>query len=162
MSNASGSGIEERLAGLGLALPVAAAPAANYVPWAISGSTLYIAGQLPFEDGKLAVVGPVGSGTGEVSIERAQHAAMLCGLNILAQAKAALDGDLERIVRCLKLGGFVNAPAGFADHPKVVNGASDLMGAVLGDAGRHARFAVGASSLPLNVAVEIDAVFEIR
>ena len=162
MSNASGSGIEERLAGLGLALPVAAAPAANYVPWAISGSTLYIAGQLPFEDGKLAVVGPVGSGAGEVSIERAQHAAMLCGLNILAQAKAALDGDLERIVRCLKLGGFVNAPAGFADHPKVVNGASDLMVAVLGDAGRHARFAVGASSLPLNVAVEIDAVFEIR
>ncbi len=163
MPSASGSGIEERLAELGLALPVAAAPAANYVPWTISGSTLYVAGQLPFEDGKLAVVGPVGSdGGGEVSIERAQHAAMLCGLNILAQAKAALAGDLGRIVRCLKLGGFVNAPAGFADHPKVINGASDLMVAVLGDAGRHARFAVGASSLPLNVAVEIDAVFEIR
>lgn len=163
MSSASGSGIEERLSGLGLALPVAAAPAANYVPWTISGSTLYVAGQLPFEDGKLTVLGPVGSGVGSaVSVERAQHAAMLCGLNILAQAKAALDGDLERIVRCLKLGGFVNAPAGFADHPKVINGASDLMVAVLGDAGRHARFAVGASSLPLNVAVEIDAIFEIR
>jgi enamine deaminase RidA (YjgF/YER057c/UK114 family) len=159
MANAGRSGIEERLAGLGLALPVAAAPAANYVPWTISGSTLYVAGQLPFEDGKLSVVGSVG---GEVSVERAQHAAMLCGLNILAQAKAALDGDLERIVRCLKLGGFVNAQAGFADHPKVINGASDLMVAVLGDAGRHARFAVGASSLPLNVAVEIDAIFEIR
>ena len=159
MSGVTASGIEERLAGLGLALPVAAAPAANYVPWTISGSTLYVAGQLPFEDGKLSVVGPVGS---EVSLERAQHAAMVCGLNILAQAKAALDGDLQRIVRCLKLGGFVNAPAGFADHPKVINGASDLMVAVLGDAGRHARFAVGASSLPLNVAVEIDAIFEIR
>ena len=159
MSGVTASGIEERLAGLGLALPVAAAPAANYVPWTISGSTLYVAGQLPFEDGKLSVVGPVGS---EVSLERAQHAAMVCGLNILAQAKAALDGDLQRIVRCLKLGGFVNAPAGFADHPKVINGASDLMVAVLGDAGRHARFAVGASSLPFNVAVEIDAIFEIR
>lgn len=159
MSDALGNGVEERLAVLGLGLPVAAAPAANYVPWTISSSTLYIAGQLPFEDGKLAVVGPVGS---EVDTERAQRAAMLCGLNILAQAKAALDGDLERIVRCLKLGGFVNAPAGFTDHPMIINGASDLMVAVLGDAGRHARFAVGASSLPMNVTVEIDAVFEIR
>ena len=163
MASAGAGGIEERLAGLGLTLPVAAAPAANYVPWTISGSTLFVAGQLPFEDGKLAVVGSVGSGVGsEVSVERAQHAALLCGLNILAQAKAALDGDLGRIVRCLKLGGFVNAAAGFTDHPKVINGASDLMVAVLGDAGRHARFAVGASSLPLNVAVEIDAIFEIR
>jgi enamine deaminase RidA (YjgF/YER057c/UK114 family) len=164
MSTAGAGSIEARLAELGLSLPVAAAPAANYVPWTISGSTLYVAGQLPFEDGKLAVLGPVGSGVGgeAVSVERATHAARLCGLNILAQAKAALDGDLERIVRCLKLGGFVNAAAGFADHPKVINGASDLMVAVLGDAGRHARFAVGASSLPLNVAVEIDAIFEIR
>jgi enamine deaminase RidA (YjgF/YER057c/UK114 family) len=159
MANATADEIEARLAELGLTLPVAAAPAANYVPWTISGATLYVAGQLPFEDGKLSVLGQVGS---EVGVERAQHAAMLCGLNILAQAKVALDGDLSRIVRCLKLGGFVNAAAGFADHPKVINGASDLMVAVLGDAGRHARFAVGASSLPLNVAVEIDAIFEIR
>ena len=159
MSSATEGGIEDRLAELGLALPVAAAPAANYVPWTISGSTLYVAGQLPFEDGKLGALGQVG---GDVTVERAQHAALLCGLNILAQAKAALDGDLSRIVRCLKLGGFVNSGAGFTDHPKVVNGASDLMVAVLGDAGRHARFAVGASSLPLNVAVEIDAIFEIR
>jgi enamine deaminase RidA (YjgF/YER057c/UK114 family) len=152
------SDIEERLAKLGLTLPVAAAPAANYVPWTIAGGTLYVAGQLPLEDGRLEIKGRVGE---EVSVDRAQHAAMLCGLNILAQAKAALEADLGRIVRCLKLGGFVNAGPGFTDHPKVVNGASDLMVAVLGDAGRHARFAVGASSLPLNVAVEVDAVFEI-
>jgi enamine deaminase RidA (YjgF/YER057c/UK114 family) len=152
------SDIEERLATLGLTLPVAAAPAANYVPWTIAGRTLYVAGQLPFESGRLEIKGRVGE---EVTVDQAQHAAMLCGLNILAQAKAALDGDLGRIVRCLKLGGFVNAGPGFADHPKVVNGASDLMVAVLGDAGRHARFAVGASSLPMNVAVEVDAVFEI-
>lgn len=159
MSTAGADSIEKRLAELGLRLPVAAAPAANYVPWAISGDTLYIAGQLPFEDGKLAVLGPVGEA---VSVEQATLAARLCGLNILAQAKAALDGDLSRIVRCLKLGGFVQSPPGFVDHPKVINGASDLMVAVLGDAGRHARFAVGASSLPLNVTVEIDAVFQVR
>lgn len=151
--------IEARLAELGLTLPHAAAPAANYVPWTISGSTLYVAGQLPFENGRLEIKGRVGD---EVPVERANHAAMLCGLNILAQAKAALDGDLGRIVRCLKLGGFVSSGPGFTDHPQVVNGASDLMVAVLGEAGRHARFAVGASSLPLGVAVEVDAVFEIR
>ena len=153
------SPIEERLDKLGLILPQAAAPAANYVPWTVSGNTLYVSGQLPFENGRLEIKGRVGE---VVTVERAQHAAMLCGLNILAQAKAALDGDLERIVRCLKLGAFVNSAAGFADHPQVVNGASDLMVAVLGDAGRHARFAVGANSLPLNVAVEVDAIFEIR
>ena len=153
------SPIEERLDKLGLILPQAAAPAANYVPWTVSGNTLYVSGQLPFENGRLEIKGRVGE---EVTVERAQHAAMLCGLNILAQAKAALDGDLERIVRCLKLGAFVNSARGFADHPQVVNGTSDLMVAVLGDAGRHARFAVGASSLPLNVAVEVDAIFEIR
>jgi enamine deaminase RidA (YjgF/YER057c/UK114 family) len=153
------SPIEERLDKLGLILPPAAAPAANYVPWTVSGNTLYVSGQLPFENGKLEIKGRVGE---EVTLERAQHAAMLCGLNILAQAKAALDGDLERIARCLKLGAFVNSAPGFADHPQVINGASDLMVAVLGDAGRHARFAVGASSLPLNVAVEVDAIFEIR
>jgi enamine deaminase RidA (YjgF/YER057c/UK114 family) len=153
------SDIEQRLADLGLSLPIAAAPAANYVPWTISGSMLLVAGQLPFDDGKLEHKGQVGK---DIELDQAKHAAMLCGLNILAQAKAALDGDLGRIVRCLKLGGFVNAGPGFADHPQVINGASDLMVAVLGDAGRHARFAVGASSLPMNVAVEIDAIFEIR
>ena len=159
MSTTGVGSIEARLAELGLSLPVAAAPAANYVAWTISDSTLYVAGQLPFEDGKLRVLGAVGEA---VSVELATHAARLCGLNILAQAKAALDGDLERIVRCLKLGGFVQSAPGFVDHPKVINGASDLMVEVLGEAGRHARFAVGASSLPFDVAVEIDAVFAIR
>lgn len=152
------SRIEQLLAELGLALPVAAAPAANYVPWTRSGATLYVAGQLPFEDGRLSALGRVGE---TVTIEEAQRAARLCGLNILAQVKAALDGDLDRVGRCLKLGGFVASGADFTDHPKVINGASDLMVAVLGDAGRHARFAVGASSLPLGAAVEIDAIFEI-
>jgi enamine deaminase RidA (YjgF/YER057c/UK114 family) len=151
--------IEARLTELGLVLPQAAAPAANYVPWTIAGDTLYVAGQLPFENGALEIKGRVGE---TVTVERAKHAAMLCGLNILAQAKAALGGDLGRIVRCLKLGGFVNSGLGFADHPQVINGASNLMVAVLGDAGRHARFAVGAASLPLDVAVEIDAIFKIR
>ena len=153
------SRIEQLLAELGFVLPVAAAPAANYVPWTLSGTTLYVAGQLPFEDGKLAVTGQVG---GAVDIEEAQRGARLCGLNILAQAKTALDGDLDRVVRCLKLGGFVSAGPGFTDHPLVINGASDLMVAVLGEAGRHARFAVGASSLPLGAAVEVDAIFEVR
>lgn len=153
------SEIQRRLADLGLELPVAAPPAANYVPWTISGSLLFVAGQLPFVGGELHHKGRVGE---DLGLDEAKDAARHCGLNILAQARAALDGDLGRISRCLKLGGFVNAGSGFADHPAVINGASDLMVAVLGDAGRHARFAVGASSLPLNVAVEIDAVFEIR
>jgi enamine deaminase RidA (YjgF/YER057c/UK114 family) len=153
------SEIERRLADLGLELPVAAPPAANYVPWTISGSLLFIAGQLPFVRGELLHKGRVGE---DLRVDEAKDAARHCGLNILAQARAALDGDLGRISRCLKLGGFVNAGSGFTDHPAVINGASDLMVAVLGDAGRHARFAVGASSLPLNVAVEIDAVFETR
>lgn len=153
------SRIEQRLAELGLTLPPAAAPAANYVPWTRAGDTLYIAGQLPFEHGRIAHTGPVGGAQG---VADGQRAAELCALNILAQVKAALDGDLDRAVRCLKLGAFVAAAPGFAEHPKVVNGASDLMVAVMGDAGRHARFAVGVSSLPLDSAVEIDAVFEVR
>ncbi len=153
------SRIEERLAELGLTLPAAAAPAANYVPWTRSGDTLYIAGQLPFEDGKLEIKGQVG---GAVSLEDGKRAARLCALNILAQARAALDGDLDRVTRCLKLGAFVAAAPGFAEHPQVVNGASDLMVEAMGDAGRHARFAVGVSGLPLDAAVEIDAILEVR
>lgn len=153
------SAIEKRLTELGLSLPTAAAPAANYVPWTLFGGTLYVAGQLPFEDGRLEIKGQVGDA---VDIDRAQHAAMLCALNILAQARAALDGELGRLERCLKLGGFVNAGKGFADHPRVINGASDLMVAVMGEHGRHARFAVGASSLPMDAAVEVDAIFAVR
>lgn len=150
-------GPEARLAALGLALPAAAAPAANYVPFVLTGNQLWIAGQLPFEDGRIAYRGKVGA---DLSIEDGIAAARRCGLNILAQAKAAL-GSLERVRRVVKLGGFVNAPPEFTDHPKVINGASDLIVSVFGDAGKHARFAVGAAGLPLNAAVEIDAVMEI-
>ena len=148
---------DARLSELGLVLPEPAKAAANYVPFVVSGNTIYIAGQLPIADGKLAVTGKVGAG---VSVDQASEAARLCALNILAQVKEAADGDLDR-VRCVKLGGFVNATAEFVDHPQVLNGASDLIGAVLGDRGLHARFAAGAGSLPFDAAVEVDAVFEL-
>ena len=150
--------IEQRLNDLGLVLPEPAAAAANYVPFVVSGTTLYISGQLPMEGGVVAVTGQVG---GDVAIEDATRAARLAALNILAQAKAAADGDWDRIRRCVKLGGFVNAAPGFTEHPRVINGASDLIGEVLGERGRHARFAAGAGSLPFDAAVEIDAVFEL-
>lgn len=151
-------GIENKLAEMGLSLPPAAAPAANYVPWQRSGSQVIVAGQLPFKDGRLAVTGRLGEA---VTLEQGQEAARLCGLNILAQVKAACGGALPEGLRCLRLGGFVACTADFLDHPKVVNGASDLMVAAMGDAGRHARFAVGVASLPLGAAVEVDALFEL-
>lgn len=150
--------VEVRLAALGITIPAAAAPAANYVPYVLTGNQLWIAGQVPFVDGKVAYMGQVG---GDLSVEDGIAAARTCGLNILAQARAAL-GDLNRVVRVVKLGGFVNAPSNFTDHPKVINGASDLIVEIFGEAGKHARFAVGASGLPLNSAVEIDAVMEVR
>jgi len=151
--------IEQRLAALKIALPATPAPAGNYVPYVVAGTLVFVAGQLPFQDGKVAHPGKLGAG---VSIEDGQKAARLCALNLIAQVKAACGGDLERVARCVKLTGFVNATPEFADHPKVVNGASDLMAEVFGDKGRHARAAVGTSSLPLGAAVEIDAIFEIR
>jgi len=154
-----GTNIEARLAELGITLPAPAAPAANYVPYAVAGGMIYVAGQIPVLDGELKFTGRLGDG---VSIEDGYQAARLCGLNIIAQAKAALDGDLGRVKRVAKLGGFVNCTADFNDHPKVVNGASDLMVEVFGDSiGQHARFAVGAPSLPLGVTVEVDAMIEI-
>lgn len=148
---------QARLQMLGLTLPPPAAAAGNYVPYAIHQNTLYVSGQLPFgADGSL-VCGRLGD---TLSVRQGQEAARLAGLNILAQAQAAL-GDLDRIVQCLRLNGFVNATPDFADHPAVVNGASDLLYEVLGDKGRHTRIAVGAAGLPKNVAVEIDAVFAI-
>ncbi len=151
--------IEARLKELKITLPTPAKAAANYVPYVISGKQVFVAGQVPFNaEGKLDLIGKVGT---DFTVEQGQEAARLCGLNILAQVKDACGGDLERIVRCVKLGGFVNCPPEFGDHPAVINGASNLMVDVLGDKGRHARFAVGAPSLPFNVAVEIDAVFEI-
>jgi enamine deaminase RidA (YjgF/YER057c/UK114 family) len=149
---------ESRLAELGIVLPTAAAPAANYVPFAISGSLLYVSGQLPFKDGKLTYVGHVG---GNLSVDDGYQAARLCGINIIAQIKAAV-GDLDRVRRIVRLGGFVSCTPDFTDQPKVVNGASDLFVEVFGDAGRHARAAVGSPSLPRGVAVEVEAVVDIR
>ena len=149
--------IEARLKALGLVLPETKAPVGTYVPFVHLNGQLLISGQLPMKDGAVAIAGTLGDGVG---LAQGQEAARLCALNILAQAKAAL-GDLDRIVRLMRLNGFVNAAPGFADHPKVINGASDLMVEILGDKGRHTRIAVGCSSLPLNAAVEIDGVFAI-
>lgn len=149
--------IEAKLAELGVTLPQPVAPVANYVPAVLSGNLLHISGQLPIGPEGLSLKGTLGAG---VSVEDAQAAAKLCAINILAQAKAAV-GDLDRIVRVVKLGAFVASTADFTDQPKVVNGASDFMVAALGDKGRHARSAVGVSALPLGAAVEIDAILEI-
>ncbi len=148
--------IDARLKQLGISLPAAAAPAANYVPFVLTGNQLWVAGQITFWDGKLKYRGKVGA---DVSVEDGIAAARICGLNILAQARAAL-GDLDRVARVIKLNGFVNATPDFTDHPKVINGASDLIVEVFGDAGKHARVALGAGGLPLNSTVEIDAVIE--
>ncbi|RJF84436.1 RidA family protein [Azospirillum cavernae] len=152
------SRIDARLAELNIELPQAAAPVAAYVGYTRSGNTLYISGQITIWNGERKFVGKVGQ---DYTLEQGKEAAKLCALNILAQAKAALDGDLDRVTRVLKLGGFVNAGPDFHDHPLVINGASELMQAVFGEAGKHARAAVGVSSLPGNVAVEVDAILEV-
>jgi enamine deaminase RidA (YjgF/YER057c/UK114 family) len=152
------SAIEQRLADRGLELPDAPAPAANYVPYTISGKLLFVAGQLPFRQGEVAISGRVGD---DVSLEQARDAARICALNLLAQAKAACGGDLSRLARCLKLGGFVSCGPSFTEHPAVINGASDLMVEAMGEAGQHARFAVGCASLPRGAAVEVEAIFEL-
>ncbi|MGG6893566.1 RidA family protein [Rhizobium sp. BR 315] len=150
--------IEARLKELGIALPQAAAPAANYVPYVISGNLLYLSGQLPMENGKIGVTGHLGK---DVDVAGGQRAAELCAINILAQAKAALGGDLGRIKRLIKLSGFVASTPDFVEQHLVINGASNLLANVLGEAGKHARAAVGMAALPLNAAVEIDAILEI-
>lgn len=150
--------INERLAELGIELPPAPAPAANYVPFVLSGRQVFVSGQVPLRDGKLAYRGKVGD---TYSLTEAVEAARLVGLNILSVVNQACGGDLDRVQRCVKLGGFVNCTPEFQDQPKVINGASDLMVEVFAERGRHARFAVGANVLPFDVPVEIDAVFEI-
>jgi enamine deaminase RidA (YjgF/YER057c/UK114 family) len=149
--------IDAKLASLGITLPVAAAPAANYVPYAQSGNTLYISGQLPMQDGKVAITGQLGAG---VHTSDGQRAAELCAVNILAQAHAAL-GDLGRITRILKITVLVSSTPDYHEQHLVANGASNLLAGVLGDAGKHARAAFGTASLPFNAAVEIDAVIEV-
>lgn len=149
--------IEQRLEDMGITLPEAAAPAANYVPYNISGSQLFISGQLPMGPGGIQVLGRLGD---DVSLENGQSAARQCAVNLLAQAKAALEGDLGRIKSCVKLGIFVSSTPDFHSHHLVANGASDLIAEALGPAGSHARAAVGVACLPLNAAVEVEAIFE--
>jgi len=150
--------IEARLKALDLVLPEVPAPVADYVSYLHLNGQLFVAGQLPLKEGRIAVTGKLGAG---LDVTQGQDAARLCGLNVLAQAKAALD-DLDRIVQCLRLTGYVNAAPDFVDHPKVINGASELIVKVLGPKGRHTRAAVGCSSLPLGAAVEIDAIFAVN
>lgn len=149
--------IDRKLAELGLALPAPAAPVASYVPAVESNGLLYVSGQLPFRDGAL-MTGRLGE---DVDLAFGQEAAQRCALMIVAQMKAALGG-LHRVERIVKLGVFVNSAADFTDQPKVANGASELMQALFGDAGRHARSAVGVPALPLGAAVEVDAIVEVR
>jgi enamine deaminase RidA (YjgF/YER057c/UK114 family) len=149
--------IEARLKELGIELPQATAPIANYVPFTVSGNIVVVSGQVSVRSGKAEFVGKLGAG---ISISDGQEAAKLCALNVLAHLKVAAGGDLDRVKRVLRLGGFVNCTPEFTDMPQVVNGASDLMVQVFGDAGKHARAAVGVTSLPLGVAVEVEAMFE--
>ncbi len=151
--------IEQKLSAMGINLPASVMPAANYVPYTISGNLVYISGTLPMKDGKAQDIGKLGK---EFTIEQGQTTAKLCGINILAHLKAACSGDLSRVVRCVRMGIFVASAEGFTDQPKVANGVSDMMVEIFGEAGKHARFAVGVAELPFGVAVEVDATFEIK
>ena len=150
--------IEARLAELGVELPNAPAPAANYVPFVTVGDTVYVSGQVPATaDGM--IIGRLGE---TIDVEAGAAAAKVCAINLLAQVKAACGGDLDRLVRAVKLTGFVNSTPEFGDQPKVINGASDFLVEALGDAGRHSRSAVSAGALPFGVAVEIEGIFQIK
>ena len=150
--------IDARLKELGITLPEAAAPVANYVAYVVSGNLCFVSGQVTVEDGAFKHQGKLGA---EISVDEGYQAARLCGINIISQLKAACGGDLDRVTRIVKLGGFVNSTPDFTDQPKVINGASDLMVEVFGDKGKHARAAVSAGSLPMGIAVEVDCVAEI-
>lgn len=150
--------IDSRLAELGVTLPDAPAPAANYVPFVITGSTVYVSGQIS-QGPEGLIKGRLGA---DMSVEEGAEAAKRCAISLLAQLRKACDGDFSRLSRVVKLTGFVNSTPDFTDQPKVINGASDFLVAVMGEAGRHARSAVSAASLPLGVAVEIEAIFELR
>jgi enamine deaminase RidA (YjgF/YER057c/UK114 family) len=150
--------VEQKLASRGITLPNPAPPIANYVPSVMAGNMLVVSGQLCFgPDGNLAAKGQLG---GSVSIEDGQRAARACAINLLAQVKSAI-GDLDKVTRVVRLGGFINSAPGFTEGPKVMNGASDLMVEVFGDRGRHARSTVGVSALPADAAVEVEAMFEV-
>ncbi len=151
--------IEAKLQELGITLPTPAAPLANYIGYNIVGNLVVVSGQIPLQDGKVAVTGKLGAG---VSVDQGQHAARICFVNLMAQVKAAAGGDLDRVKRVVRLGGFVACTPDFTQHPQVVNGASDLAVAVFGDGGKHARAAVGCPSLPGDSAVEVEGMFELE
>ena len=153
------SAIDRRLAELGLVLPAAGSPAGNYVPYVIAGDLVFISGQVCRKDGKLSCVGKVGR---DVAVEAAQEAALVCALNLIAHLKVACDGDLDRVVRCVRLSGFVNSDPEFKNHPAVVNGASDVMTRIFGERGKHARTAVGVAALPGDASVEVEGIFQLR
>jgi enamine deaminase RidA (YjgF/YER057c/UK114 family) len=150
--------IEKRLTELGIVLPTPAAPIANYVPYAVTGKLVVISGQIPLRDGVVAFTGKVGV---DLTPDQGKAAARVCFINLLAQLKAAAGGDLDRVARVLRLGGFIAAPASFTQHAPVMNGASDLAVEVFGDAGRHARTTIGVPSLPADAAVEVEGMFEL-
>ena len=150
--------VDARLKELSITLPKAIAPVANYVPFVVTGNLVFVSGQVTLGPNGLEYVGQVGK---DFTVEQGQAAARLCALNIIAQVREACGGNLDRVTRCVKVTGFVNAIPGFAQHPEVINGASGTLVQVFGDIGKHARAAVGAGSLPRNVAVEVEAIFEI-
>jgi enamine deaminase RidA (YjgF/YER057c/UK114 family) len=150
--------VEAKLAELGITLPRPMAPIANYVPYVVTGSLVVVSGQVPAIDGKIAITGKVSWG---VSIEQAKEAARLCFINVLVHLKAACGGDLDRVGRVVRLGGFIAAPSEFTQHAQVMNGASDLAVAIFGEAGRHARSTIGVPSLPADAAVEVEGMFEL-
>jgi enamine deaminase RidA (YjgF/YER057c/UK114 family) len=157
--NSPTANIEQRLAALNIVLPAAPTPAANYLPWTITGNQLWIAGQAPIRDGKYAYVGRVGEA---VTPQQAQAAARLCGINVLAQVKAACKGDWGQLVKGVRVCGYIAAAPDFFEFPKVLDGCSDLLVEVLGEAGKHVRTVMGVSGLRFNVPIVVDAVFEIR
>ena len=148
-----------KLTALNLQLPQPAPPAANYVPWRKCGNQVFISGQLPMFNGEIQYIGKVGK---DIDTQTAIKAAQLCGLNILAQLQVACEGDLDQVVSCIRLGGFVNCIDSFTEQPQVINGASQLIIDVFGEKGMHARAAIGTNALPLGVAVEVDGIFEIN
>ena len=151
--------IDKKIESLSITLPIAPSPAANYIPYVISNNLVFISGQVPFENGEIKYTGKVGK---NINIDKAKEVARICGLNVISVLKNALDGDLSRVKNCVKLGIFVSCTSDFHQQPEVANGASDLMVEIFGEKGKHARFAVGANSLPRNVPVEVDAIFEIK
>ena len=153
------SNIDKRLTEIGITLPPPGAPAGSYVPYVVVGDLIFMAGQVAREAGKMKYTGKVGR---DLSVEQGAAAARLCAVNLLAQLKAACGGDLDRVERCVRVGGFVNSPPDFLEHPKVINGASDLLVEVFGERGQHARTAVGVAALPLDSAVEVEAVFQLK